>query len=299
MPQGLFGGMTDYSHQSFQDILGDFKNYLQMVQDTAVFIEDNCKKIEEYWEDKVDYDFKAIVAHSLKFYETAILEITEIIDEIQVEVKETHHKLLINLGSKAIEINHTIGEIWHRNYRLKDYGTTNFSIVESIYSETRDTAVTLMDISNLASRLKDFVGKTSAISKPITDKNSFKGEFISESRINELKLIQNTSFDLYRLIKICEEINFALKDECFLTIAILTRALIDHIPPIFGMSSFNEVTNNYKSTKSFKDSINNLNNSTRKIADSFLHTHTHERIFTKFCASKLFTRFRCSFSGGL
>lgn len=50
----------------------------------------------------------------------------------------------------------------------------------------------------------------------------------------------------------------------------LCRAIIDHIPPIFNVNTFNEVANNYGS-KSFKRNMLNLNNSLRNIADSYLH----------------------------
>ena len=55
-------------------------------------------------------------------------------------------------------------------------------------------------------------------------------------------------------------------------IILLTRALIDHVPPIFGVKTFNEVVNNYSGTKSFKENMERLNSSSRKIADQHLHT---------------------------
>jgi len=57
-----------------------------------------------------------------------------------------------------------------------------------------------------------------------------------------------------------------------MTIAVLTRTIIDHIPPLLGMEKFSEVANNYQSTKSFKESMKHLQDSMRKISDSVLHT---------------------------
>ena len=51
----------------------------------------------------------------------------------------------------------------------------------------------------------------------------------------------------------------------------ILRAIIDHVPPIFGVNTFQEVGNNYKGTKSFKKGMDRLNNSLRNIADSHLH----------------------------
>jgi hypothetical protein len=47
---------------------------------------------------------------------------------------------------------------------------------------------------------------------------------------------------------------------------------LDHVPPIFGCKSFAEVSNNYSGGKSFKESMKRLEDSSRKIADSYLHT---------------------------
>jgi len=51
----------------------------------------------------------------------------------------------------------------------------------------------------------------------------------------------------------------------------LTRAIIDHVPPIFSFATFREVANQYAGSKSFKDSAKRLDESTRRIADAHLH----------------------------
>lgn len=100
--------------------------------------------------------------------------------------------------------------------------------------------------------------------------------YVHESRIAELKAVKNNNFDLSRLIRYCEELNTAFAYECCLSTAILVRAIIDHIPPIFEKSTFTEVANNHGS-KSFKDSMKNLDNSLRKISDSHLHTQIRKK----------------------
>ena len=99
-----------------------------------------------------------------------------------------------------------------------------------------------------------------------------KEPFVANERISELSKITSQSFDLSKLIKLCQEANYAYVGGCYLAVAMLTRAILDHVPPIFGVSKFSEVANNYKGSKSFKDSMSYLENSSRKIADSFLHT---------------------------
>jgi Sec-independent protein translocase protein TatA len=58
----------------------------------------------------------------------------------------------------------------------------------------------------------------------------------------------------------------------------LVRALIDHIPPIFGCKKFSEVANNYGGgTKSFRKQMEHLDNSLRNIADAVLHEHVRKK----------------------
>lgn len=95
--------------------------------------------------------------------------------------------------------------------------------------------------------------------------------FIHIERIEELKKIKG-NFDLSKLIRLCEELNFNFANQNYYSVAMLGRAIIDHIPPIFGMNSFNEVANNYGS-RSIKGNLTHLNNSMRNISDGMLHSH--------------------------
>jgi len=79
-------------------------------------------------------------------------------------------------------------------------------------------------------------------------------------------------YDLSRLIRLCEEINLSFSSKCYFSVILLIRALLDHIPPIFQYRNFTEVANNYgRGGKSFKESMERLENSSRKLADGYLH----------------------------
>jgi len=97
-------------------------------------------------------------------------------------------------------------------------------------------------------------------------------DYIHQDRIKELRGISTDQFDLCKLLKFCEELNNSYRANNLFAIILLTRALIDHVPPIFGVKTFNEVVNNYSGTKSFKENMERLNSSSRKIADQHLHT---------------------------
>ena len=95
-------------------------------------------------------------------------------------------------------------------------------------------------------------------------------DFVDESRIIELKSLTNKRFDLGRVVRLCEELNSSLGSGNFFAIAFLVRAILDHIPPVFGCGNFAEVANNY-ATKSMKKSFDSLDSSVRNISDSLLH----------------------------
>lgn len=96
--------------------------------------------------------------------------------------------------------------------------------------------------------------------------------FIDPIRIAELRSLSSDKFDLTRAIQYCVELEAAYRSESYLAVSALTRALIDHVPPLFGVSSFSEVASNYRGARSFKDSMKNLDLSARKIGDAHLHT---------------------------
>jgi len=95
--------------------------------------------------------------------------------------------------------------------------------------------------------------------------------FVNEGRIKELREIASSNFDLSKLIRFCEELNISYANDCSLSVAMLGRAVLDHVPPIFDRKRFSEVVNNYEGSQSFKKSMSHLHNSLRSIANRHLH----------------------------
>jgi hypothetical protein len=100
-----------------------------------------------------------------------------------------------------------------------------------------------------------------------------KSVYVEPSRILDLQRAKSAAWDLSRLAQLCVELNSANSNANHMTVAILVRAIVDHLPPVFGCTTFAEVANNYAGTKSFKASMQNLDRSLRNIADAHLHTH--------------------------
>jgi hypothetical protein len=96
--------------------------------------------------------------------------------------------------------------------------------------------------------------------------------YVSPERIDQLQAVESGEFDLTRLIKLCEELNDCYQSRDYHAIAMLVRTIIDHVPPVFGFESFDEVVNNDgKLSRSLREAIEKLNDSYRKIADRHLH----------------------------
>lgn len=97
--------------------------------------------------------------------------------------------------------------------------------------------------------------------------------FLSLIRITELKGASHADHDFTRLICLCEELNDNATRNNPLAVIMLTRAILDHVPPVFGFDTFAMVASNYAGGgSSFKKSMERLENHARKVADRFLHS---------------------------
>jgi hypothetical protein len=94
--------------------------------------------------------------------------------------------------------------------------------------------------------------------------------YVSGERLAELRNIKVAKWDTTRLVKLCEELNIAHANRCYLTVPMQVRTILDHVPPMFGHSSFAQVIAQHGGS-SFKSQMKRLEESLRKVADSFLH----------------------------
>ncbi|MDZ4339401.1 MAG: hypothetical protein U1B94_04190 [candidate division NC10 bacterium] len=95
--------------------------------------------------------------------------------------------------------------------------------------------------------------------------------YVHPDRIAQLKACKPGRFDLTKLVALCDELNVANDSNLVLAVGMLVRAILDHVPPLFGCRSFAEVASSYAGGKSFKEAMTHLEGASRKVADSFLH----------------------------
>ena len=108
-----------------------------------------------------------------------------------------------------------------------------------------------------------------------------KPPYVSTSRIAELQGLRNPKWDPRRLIRMLQELNLARANGMDMATAMLVRAVTDHVPPIFGKTSFAEVAAQHAAGsidgRSFKGSMSHLTDSMKHIADGILHVRIRTR----------------------
>ena len=93
--------------------------------------------------------------------------------------------------------------------------------------------------------------------------------FLNADVLLELKSISPDKYDIKKLVAFCEELNDSYGRANYLSCILLIRAVMNHVPPIFGHNSFSQVV--ATSGRSVKAVLSHLEDQARPIAD--LHTH--------------------------
>ncbi|UPL50221.1 CHAT domain-containing protein [Hymenobacter sublimis] len=228
--------MTDYRHQSFPDLIEDLNKTQEFLKGEVAAIQARIDTLQKngYWNRRVPTDFKSIVGYSIKHYQTAGLELSEIAAEAQLLVEQHHCRRLTEISNVADEINRRIGKYWANDYRGQDYGNEDFKLVERIYEDTRDTSVNLLDLSNASTRLQHFVGrkathksvnKTKVLFLAASPSDEDQLRVGAESRKIEDALLASSFRDL-----------FELRTKHAVTLSTLTQAMLDFRPDIVHFS---------------------------------------------------------------
>lgn len=151
--------------------------------------------------------------------------------------------------------------------KRKAEASARFDYFKTIHREVRETVIAGLREDHL-------LFEEEKISSTKSDKLEIF--YVDKSRIARLRQVRSPNFNLQRLIRLCEELNKCSAAGAFCASAALVRAVIDHIPPIFGARTFAEVANNVGG-KSNMASLLRLETSSRNIADSVLHQQIRKR----------------------
>nr|WP_290228151.1 DUF2513 domain-containing protein [Trichocoleus desertorum] len=120
-------------------------------------------------------------------------------------------------------------------------------------------------VKDLINNLK-YINQTDA---HLRQESNLVSDFVDHKIIEELRSVVSLSFDLSKVIRFCEEINSSFSSGNYIATTLLMRALINHIPPVFGQKTFQQVISQV--SKSRRELFKPLEEVSRDVAD--LHTH--------------------------
>ena len=196
-----------------------------------------------------------------------------VLDLAEVGVLETSKIENFTIKSATNHFN----EIFPTKFMTRDsQAITGHYIVTHIYYQA-----IAMFIKGLPSDLDSFIFEVNKLypKDNVVERESISpklGYYIENTTILRLQNINSDKYDLSRLIKLCKELNDNYSLENFLACGMIIRSILDHIPPKFGKNNFTEVCSQY-GQKSFKDIIKPLQESSRKIFDTFLHSQMRKK----------------------
>jgi len=150
--------------------------------------------------------------------------------------------------------------------RTRIEGVTNYIGSQSYHSVEEAAGIVRAAVETIRSEAA--IGPLNA--------GSAEPPYVSPARISELRAINSMAWDLRKLIRFCEEINAAYHNGNFLSVAMLLRAIADHVPPIFGAQSFAHYAASCAG-RSHQGSMKHLQGSLRNIADGILHQQIRQR----------------------
>jgi len=127
----------------------------------------------------------------------------------------------------------------------------------------------ILQVYDLHADIQPLIDYIREITETSIEWSEILDEFIDSSIIEQLNQIKNSKFDLTKVIRFCEELNNSFSVGNYLASTLLLRAIINHVPPIFGHTTFSQVVS--QASKSRKELFKLLEESARPVAD--LHTH--------------------------
>jgi hypothetical protein len=98
------------------------------------------------------------------------------------------------------------------------------------------------------------------------------GWIVDPDLISKIEQSNGSRLNVVHLVRVLREINSSFAHGNVVGTVLLMRAVLNHVPPVFGYQSLEQVVANVG--RSLKDSYSHLEDGLRKIADF----HTHKRI---------------------
>lgn len=131
-----------------------------------------------------------------------------------------------------------------------------FESVYDVYDAMAEVDAVLPDILSVALN-------------PGTEDPGLSEYFISQSLIDRLEGIADSDLNADKLCGYCRELNSSYYHGNIVACLLLIRTIMNHIPPLFGQNSFEQVAANVP--RSQKEMFSHLQSGVRKLADMYAH----------------------------
>ena len=120
--------------------------------------------------------------------------------------------------------------------------------------------------------------KRNPLASPMTAATAKKENFVDPNRIAEIERLTRPDgeWDFAKLARLCRELNTAHENDCYYSVAMLCRAIVDHVPPVFQAKTFKEFAAQI-AVRSMKELMQHLEGGLRKIAGLYLHDHIRKK----------------------
>lgn len=267
------GPDNDFGRQLEQERLEGTANYLGVQSFHSV---EQCAEIARAGANAIRGAARRAVAHKPVESGTPAAELDAIADALKAKSNST----VPLLGKRVILDRAGFAELVQdaRSILAENLGAVNsfgqridgawFTANSELLSETARIQAVDDLIGNVRSGAKALRRKTSQ--SPLGASAATPDPYVSRTRIAELRAVPTSPWDLSRLVRMCEELNSVFAAGNYLATAMLVRAILDHVPPIFGARNFGEYASSIVG-KSHKSSMERLHRSHRDIADRWLH----------------------------
>lgn len=251
---GLINGVPDGWHNRSSDEVRQ-----KIENDSGVSLEDLDKEA-----DFITEEFDELRKQAIIVFSSISKELTEEIEKFNLQTKvdifnQYWKRQIVTRDSGALYSGRKIPV--HKYY----WATASF-----ITGATKQLSEFLYLIDKIVAQSENSEQKTQGVDKG-------RAAYIDKNTLLRLIKIENKNFDLNRLISLCNELDDNYSLENYHSCAMLLRAILDHIPPIFGKTNFDDVCAQYGG-KSFKDIMRPLNETAKKIGDDYLHTRVSKKV---------------------
>ena len=115
---------------------------------------------------------------------------------------------------------------------------------------------------------REIFGSTSRGEQPRKGQRST--EYVHSQRIDEIRKLDGFRLDTKRLVRLLQELNIAYENEAWFCVIAMQRTIMNHIPPAFGHSKFEQVRSQYNG-KSLGKTMDTFADSLKHLADEHLH----------------------------